>query len=217
MKALLFGSIGTIVETSEIQRQSFNSSFKDIGLDWYWNIATYCELLKEPGGKKRIKAFSNNSLDEATINIIHSKKEEYFEKFLTRSISPRDNVVEIINKCLKNNIKVGFITSTSKKNIKSIQNALKSELDFSVFNIITSIEDVKSPKPSSDVYEFALTKLGLNKKSVYAIEDTKTNQSAALNIGIKCFFNPGEYALVNPKDNPNYKIKENISSIIKSI
>jgi beta-phosphoglucomutase-like phosphatase (HAD superfamily) len=74
MKALLFGSIGTIIETSEIQRQSFNKAFKDAGLNWYWNIATYCDLLKEPGGKKRIKKFSNNSLDEATIDIIHSKK-----------------------------------------------------------------------------------------------------------------------------------------------
>ena len=53
MKALLFGSIGTIVETSEIQRQSFNKAFKDAGLNWYWNIATYCDLLKDPGGKKK--------------------------------------------------------------------------------------------------------------------------------------------------------------------
>jgi len=58
MKALLFGSIGTIVETSEIQRQSFNKTFKDAGLNWYWNIVTYCNLLKEPGGKKRIKNYT---------------------------------------------------------------------------------------------------------------------------------------------------------------
>ena len=55
-----------------------------------------------------------------------------------------------------------------------------------------------------------------DKNNVYAIEDTKANQSAALNIGIKCFFNPGEYALVNPKDNPNYNILESVDSIIKA-
>ena len=80
VKALLFGSIGTVVETSEIQRQSFNLSFKDVGLDWYWNIATYCDLLKEPGGKKRIKKFSSNSLDKTTIEIIHSKKKKNTSK-----------------------------------------------------------------------------------------------------------------------------------------
>ena len=37
MKAIIFGSIGTLVETSDIQRQSFNQAFKEIGLDWYWD------------------------------------------------------------------------------------------------------------------------------------------------------------------------------------
>ena len=40
-KAVLFGSIGTIIETSEIQRQSFNDAFKEVGLDWYWNKIEY--------------------------------------------------------------------------------------------------------------------------------------------------------------------------------
>ena len=79
MKALFFGSIGTIVETSEIQRQSFNLAFKETGLNWYWNIATYCDLLMAPGGKKRIRGYSNGSLNENTVDLIHSKNEEYFE------------------------------------------------------------------------------------------------------------------------------------------
>ena len=33
-KAILFGSIGTIVETSELQRKSFNQAFFEAGLDW---------------------------------------------------------------------------------------------------------------------------------------------------------------------------------------
>ena len=37
MKALLFGSIGTLIETSNIQRESFNQAFKEIGLDWHWD------------------------------------------------------------------------------------------------------------------------------------------------------------------------------------
>ena len=214
MKALLFGSIGTIIETSEIQRQSFNKAFKDAGLNWYWNIATYCDLLKEPGGKKRIKKYSNNSLNQNTIDLIHSKKAEYFEEHLTDSIQPREGVKDIIEVCIQNKVKVGFITTTSVKNINSIKNVLKNTLDFSNFDIITSIEDITFPKPNSEVYSFSLKKLNLNPSDVYAIEDTKANQSAALELGITCFLNPGEYALVNPGDNPNYNIKENINSLI---
>jgi len=37
-KAILFGSIGTIVETSELQLKSFNQAFSEAGLDWNWSI-----------------------------------------------------------------------------------------------------------------------------------------------------------------------------------
>ena len=216
MKALFFGSIGTIVETSEIQRQSFNLAFKEVGLNWYWNIATYCDLLRAPGGKKRIRNYSKSVLNENIVDLIHSKKEEYFEKFLSENLSPREGVTEIIDLCAKSKIKLGFITTTSLKNIKSIKTALLGKLDFSCFDIITSIEDVKNPKPDSEVYAFALSELDIDKNDVYVIEDTKANQSAAIELGITCFLNPGEYALVGTNDNPNYEISRSIGSIINN-
>ena len=105
---------------------------------------------------------------------------------------------------------------TSLKNINSIKTALLGKLDFSCFDIITSIEDVKNPKPDSEVYAFALSELGLDKNDVYVIEDTKANQSAAIELGITCFLNPGEYALVGTNDNPNYEISKSIGSIINN-
>ena len=33
MKAILFGSIGTLIETSDLQREAFNEAFKEAGLD----------------------------------------------------------------------------------------------------------------------------------------------------------------------------------------
>jgi hypothetical protein len=54
MKSILFGSIGALVECSEIQRKAFNSAFQEYGLDWHWNIANYIKMLEEPGGLNRI-------------------------------------------------------------------------------------------------------------------------------------------------------------------
>ena len=67
MKALLFGSIGTLIETSNIQREAFNQAFKEIGLDWHWDQESYKQLLKKSGGTKRIKDFAekNNTNDDA--------------------------------------------------------------------------------------------------------------------------------------------------------
>ena len=57
-KGLLFGSIGTLVETSEIQRKSFNEAFKKKGLDWYWTKKEYIKLLNKSGGKDRITEYA---------------------------------------------------------------------------------------------------------------------------------------------------------------
>ena len=54
MKAVIFGSIGTLVETSDIQRQSFNQAFKTLDLDWYWDKDNYKKLLKKSGGANRV-------------------------------------------------------------------------------------------------------------------------------------------------------------------
>lgn len=50
MTALLFGSIGTIADTSELQREAFNAAFLRHGLDWSWDRATYRALLTTAGG-----------------------------------------------------------------------------------------------------------------------------------------------------------------------
>ena len=50
MQAIFFGSIGTIVETSEIQRKAFNTAFEEFGLNWYWNTGNYINMIQKPGG-----------------------------------------------------------------------------------------------------------------------------------------------------------------------
>lgn len=54
IKALLFGSIGVLAETSEIQRQAYNQALTEAGLGWQWDAATYRDLLTTVGGKNRL-------------------------------------------------------------------------------------------------------------------------------------------------------------------
>ena len=63
MKSILFGSIGSVVESSEIQRKAFNAAFKEFGLEWYWNIANYIRMLQKPGGLNRLIEYSKNELN----------------------------------------------------------------------------------------------------------------------------------------------------------
>jgi HAD superfamily hydrolase (TIGR01509 family) len=192
--ALLFGSIGVLAETSEIQRQAYNRSFQEHGLDWYWNIANYCELLKMPGGKRRLKDFSNVSLPDDVIDSIHDRKESIFFERLKSDLSPRDGVTDCIRVCKQKDIKIGLITTTSQRNIESLTQALDQHVDFEQFDLITTKSDVGKEKPSGEVYKFALSKIEVSAEKTIAIEDTEINQQAALENGIQCYLFAGEYA-----------------------
>ena len=45
MPAVLFGSIGALADTSELQREAFNEAFDAHGLDWNWSRDEYRALL----------------------------------------------------------------------------------------------------------------------------------------------------------------------------
>ena len=52
--ALLFGSIGTVMETSDVQRRAYNQALKEAGLNWVWTREIYAELLSQSGGQERL-------------------------------------------------------------------------------------------------------------------------------------------------------------------
>ena len=189
MKALFFGSIGVIAETSEIQQQeAYNAAFTEQGLDWYWSVANYCEMLKTLSGAKRIATFSNGTLSDEEVCAIHAKKEAYFHHAVSAGITARAGVKECMDKCKEQGIRLGYITLT----IDSMSAALKGQIDFDDFEIITVKNDVQNEKPNSEIYQYAMQQLSLEPHDVIAIEDTEANQEAALRAQILCYLYTGE-------------------------
>ena len=214
MEAILFGSIGTLVETSEVQRKCFNRAFKEFGLDWYWNIGTYCRLISEPGGMKRIQNYNGNILSQLEIAKIHDLKESFFLELIPKNIYLRPSVEKTIDYALKKKLKLGLVTTTSKRNIDLIGNKLKSKINLDVFDLVSTSDDVKKPKPNSEVYNFAVSKLNIQKNEALAIEDTVTNHAAATGAGLHCIFFPGEYAEVQDifnKSDLTYHLLDKVS------
>ena len=84
-KALLFGSIGSIVETSEIQRKSFNKAFKEYGLDWNWTKREYLSLLNKSGGKDRISKYAKMKKIKVNSVYLRNLKTKIFNNYLKRN------------------------------------------------------------------------------------------------------------------------------------
>ena len=199
-KALLLGSIGVLAETSELQRKAYNEALKVNNINYRWNIGTYCKLLQEPGGKKRLASFGGQSLTEEQIKKIHYEKQEIFEGLVKNGIEPRPGCLKAIEKCKESGIKVGFITTTTPKTISIIKEGLTNYIDFEDFALITSNQIVAQVKPNPEVYKYALKQLEVSASEAVAVEDTKANQSAASLCDIDCYLFPGEYATVNYED-----------------
>ena len=137
MQAIFFGSIGTLVETSEIQRKAFNTAFKEFGLNWYWNIGNYINMIQKPGGILRIKEYSKLQLKDNEVKKIYDLKIKYFREYSTNAVKPREGVLDVINYANINNIKLGFITTTTKETIDIIKDSLSKYIDFNNFDLIT--------------------------------------------------------------------------------
>jgi len=213
LKAVFFGSIGTVAETSEIQRRSYNLAFKRLNIDCYRNVANYCEMLKVPGGKDRIRNFTIPNIAEDLVDKIHNLKEEIYAEFIEQEDISRIEFVEVFHHSKASDLKVGLITTTSETNIKSLSKALEDKVNFNDFDIITTSKDCLHPKPNPEIYQNALKKIGVSPCEAIAIEDTQVNLGASIAADINSILYPGEYSNYTKEVKPSFNLMEEIFKI----
>ena len=197
LKAVLFGAIGTIAETSDLQRRAFNIAFLEAGLDWVWDPATYRELLRTNGGQARMRAYKDSvtgaSISEASIVALHAAKTKAFVDLLAAArLRPRAGVRSLMDSCLEAGVRLAFCTSTDRANVDAIRAALGDGLNFEHFAPIVTIDKIARAKPAPDAYLYALAQLGLTANQVVAIEDSPVSIAAAKAAGIVTLATPGE-------------------------
>jgi HAD superfamily hydrolase (TIGR01509 family) len=192
MTAILFGSIGTLADTSELQRSAFNSAFAEAGLDWEWTQAEYQQLLTESGGAKRVAAYAQDRGTDVDADAVHRSKSEIFQRSLRAGgIQPRPDVVATIEAARADGVKVGLVTTTSPENLAALKEALAPAVDLDAFDLVLDRTAVSAPKPSGDIYRLALERLGEDATDVIAIEDNVGGVSAALDAGLSAVAFPG--------------------------
>ncbi len=193
MSAIFFGSIGTISDTSELQRQAFNQSFKFHGLDWCWHREEYLAMLENSGGQQRIADYANFTRQTVDAEAIHRSKSGFFQASLAEAhVLPRIGVVKTIQSAKSHGLKLALVTTTSQENISSLLKALHPNIHLTDFDLIVNIDNAKHPKPDKAAYTFALERLGEKSENCIAIEDNLDGVTAAIAAGLDCVAFPGE-------------------------
>jgi HAD superfamily hydrolase (TIGR01509 family) len=193
MAAILFGSISTLADTSELQRQAFNEAFAASGLTWDWSHDDYVEMLGSNGGAQRIADYAASRGEDVDAAAVHASKSEIFQKLLTTSsVSPRPGVVDTIEEAKRHDHKLGFVTTTSQGNIDALLSALQPHISAEMFDLIVNSESVPTPKPDAAAYRFALEQLGEQAGDAVAIEDNVGGVAAAKSAGLVCVAFPNQ-------------------------
>ena len=215
-RAVLFGSIGTIIETSDLQRKAFNQAFKKNNLDWIWTKKTYKILLNKSGGKDRILNYALQKKISVDADYLRNLKTKIFNNNLKKSIlKPRPGVKNFIDYCKKENIKIALVTSTTKNNVNSIFFCLRNSLNIKDFDFIGNSKIVKKQKPFPDIYKMALKKLKLKANQCIAIEDSQESLNSAIRANIKCLIFPGKFHTSKKFKGAVNKIKKVSKKIIE--
>lgn len=192
---ILFGSIGTLAESSELQRQAFNLAFRQSGLDWNWDMPTYRRLLRRPGGLMRIVTYAEARGDWVDAPAVYSRKVANFRQIaLNTGLKPRPGVVELIAAAHRTGAQLGWVTTTGTETLDLVRAALADHLDLSRFDFVADRSMVSNSKPAPDVYRLAMAELGADPAGTIAIEDTPEAAQSALAAGLTCYAFPGEAA-----------------------
>lgn len=193
--AILFGSMGTLVETSEMQRQAFNDAFAEAGLDWDWDVETYRRLLERPGGQARIERYAAERGESVDAAALHRRKTALFDREIEEgALELRPGVLDVLDMARDVEIPVGLATSTSRENLDVMFSATTGQLTEERFAFVGDASMAARPKPAPDIYLAALKALGIGAAECIVIEDTLACFEASRAAGIHAIAFPNENA-----------------------
>jgi len=221
MSSVLFGSISTLADTSELQRRAFNEAFEAHGLDWNWSHDDYVSMLGSNGGQDRIAEFARGRDQDVDASSVHATKSSIFQELLRSSgVSARPGVLETVNRAKRDGHRLGFVTTTSADNIAALFEALAPEVTSETFDIVVDRSAVSSGKPDPEVYRYALDQLGENAADAVAIEDNPGGVAAAHSAGVACVAFPNENTAAADFDGATATVDaldaDNIVALLKS-
>ncbi|GAB3630159.1 Phosphorylated carbohydrates phosphatase [Pandoraea terrae] len=202
MQALIFDVDGTLADTETAHRESFNSAFAEVGLDWYWDEALYTSLLNVAGGKERVLHFWRTIEPEEAlgpkcreiIDAVHAiKTRHYADRVRSFGLPLRPGIRRLIDEANAADLPLAIATTTTPANLDAL---LCEPLGRDWRRRFVSICDgVTAPrkKPAPDVYYAVLDELGLSGNECIALEDSWNGLRAATSAGIPTIITPTAY------------------------
>ncbi len=188
LEALIFDVDGTLAETEECHRHSFNAAFTAAGLDWHWDQALYGRLLEVTGGKERIRHFAaarGIAIDAGVVARLHADKTaRYVQAVEAGAMTLRPGVSRLLQEARAAGLRLAIATTTTPENVAALLRTTLGSADAGLFDCIGAGDMVAAKKPAPDIYQLVLGHLQLAPDCCVAFEDTVNGLRAAQGAGI---------------------------------
>lgn len=201
-KAIIFDVDGTLADTEDGHRKSFNKAFAESGLDWNWNVALYDKLLRITGGKERIKHFVSTYLPDFSkpedydsfVKTLHAVKTKYYTDMLREGHIPlRPGIKQLIHDARTAGLTLAIATTTTAENVSALLEVGLGENWADLFAANGCGDIVPHKKPAPDIYFWVLEKLGLSASDCIALEDSENGLRSSLAAGIETYVTTNHY------------------------
>ena len=202
IKAIIFDVDGTLADTEDGHRKSFNKAFAENSLDWNWDVALYDKLLKVTGGKERIKYFVDSFLAGYTkpenfdefVKHLHKVKTAHYTAMLREGHIPlRPGIKQLIHDAHSAGITLAIATTTTPENVSALLEVGLGK-DWEKYFAANGCGDiVPSKKPAPDIYFWVLNKLKLAPADCIALEDSCNGLRSAMAAGIETYVTTNPY------------------------
>ncbi len=202
-KALLFDVDGTLADTErDGHRPAFNQAFKEMGLNWEWDVALYGELLQVTGGKERMHFYARHYQPEtlhkpdfeALVVQLHEAKTRLYRQRLQQGGIPlRPGIERLLQEARAQGVLLAIATTTTMENVTTLLEQTLGPSALNWFQVVAAGDIVPAKKPAPDIYLWALERLGVAAQDCLAVEDSENGLRAALAAGVSTVVTVNDY------------------------
>ncbi len=202
IKAIIFDVDGTLADTEDAHRKSFNRAFADNNLDWNWDTALYDKLLKVTGGKERIKYYVSDFRTDFQkpdnwddfVKKLHAVKTTYYTAMMRAGDVPlRPGIKQLIDDARRAGITLAIATTTTPENVGALLEVGLGQNWGSYFASVGCGDIVPLKKPAPDIYNWVLAELKISPAECIALEDSNNGLRSSLAAGISTYVTINQY------------------------
>jgi len=204
-QALVFDCDGVLADTErDGHLPAFNSTFQHFGIPVKWSVPEYGELLKIGGGKERMYTLFDGPLKDTEFNLPEDqrwlalkewheyKTNTYINLIQSDAVPGRPGIKRLVEEAHEAGWLLAVASTSAHASVRAVlEHAVGGELA-SKFKIFAG-DDVQKKKPAPDIYNFAVSQLGVTPNQTMVIEDSGIGCKAALSAGLQVIVTVSAY------------------------